>query len=387
MSPTKQNNVLSWVSDLDPKVQLQAERAAAMPFVPGHLALMPDAHFGLGATIGSVIPTLGAIIPAAVGVDIGCGMAAIQTDLDASGLPDDLGPLLSGIEAVVPAGVGQGHESFSVAKTIHKLGDPRTDLTLKQANTSLRQMGSLGSGNHFVEVCLDADEIVWVVLHSGSRGIGNQLARIHIKKAKGLMKEMFIDLEDPDLAYFVQHTPEFDDYWADLQWAQAYAYQNRQTMLDNIMAAFDTFVGRPIERAFTVNCHHNYTALEHHHGRNLYITRKGAISAREGEWGIIPGSMGTNSYIVQGLGNPASYTSAPHGAGRRMSRKQAKRDFTEADLDARMEGKTWLAGHGMALVDEIPDSYKDIATVIRDSAELVEVKVELTQILNYKGVS
>jgi tRNA-splicing ligase RtcB len=246
-------------------------------------------------------------------------------------------------------------------------------------------MGTLGSGNHFVEVCLDGDDAVWVVLHSGSRGIGNQLARHHIEKAKGLMKQMFIELEDPDLAYFVQNTPEFDDYWADLQWAQMYALSNRKTMLENILKEFVTFMngvwpGKKME----VNCHHNYTALENHMGRNLYITRKGAISAREGQAGIIPGSMGTNSFIVKGLGNPASYTSAPHGAGRRMSRNQAKKELSTESLEEIMAGKAWNQ-NSQGLLDEHPGSYKDVFQVMEDSADLVEVTHELTQILNYKG--
>jgi tRNA-splicing ligase RtcB len=377
--------VLSWASDVETNTLEQAAMASRMPFVEGHIALMPDAHLGLGATVGSVIPTHGAIIPAAVGVDIGCGMAAVQTYWTADQLPDDLQPLHDRISKVVPAGVGQGHEDFKTAKAIHQIGEPKTRLNPKQANTVLRQMGTLGSGNHFVEVCLDGDDAVWVVLHSGSRGIGNQLARHHIEKAKGLMKQMFIELEDPDLAYFVQNTPEFDDYWADLQWAQMYALSNRKTMLENILKEFVTFMngvwpGKKME----VNCHHNYTALENHMGRNLYITRKGAISAREGQAGIIPGSMGTNSFIVKGLGNPASYTSAPHGAGRRMSRNQAKKELSTESLEEIMAGKAWNQ-NSQGLLDEHPGSYKDVFQVMEDSADLVEVTHELTQILNYKG--
>lgn len=384
--PEMHNNVLSWASELDPNALAQAETSAKMPFIPSHIALMPDAHLGLGATIGSVIPTLGAIIPAAVGVDIGCGMAAVKMDLKASHLPDDLAPLLDRIASVVPAGVGQGHESFQVAKVLHRLGKDHTpEMTDKQAKTSARQMGTLGSGNHFVEVCLDLDENVWVVLHSGSRGIGNQLARYHIDKAKGLMKEYFISLEDKDLAYFVQGTQAFDDYWADLQWAQGYAAANRAAMLKAILSEFVDFMGGDLGWGEEINCHHNYTALENHHGKNMFITRKGAISAREGEWGIIPGSMGTNSFIVQGLGNPASYTSAPHGAGRKMSRRAAKDQFSYRDLEDRMAGKVWMSGKSAKLVDEIPDSYKDVHAVMRDSADLVEIKVELDQIINYKG--
>ena len=386
MSPVKTApKVLSWATDVEPNTLAQAAMSSTLPFVEGHVALMPDAHLGFGATVGSVIPTRGAIIPAAVGVDIGCGMAAVHTDLWASDLPDTLEPLLGRIGAVVPAGVGKGHEDFQTAKIIHKLGDPRTDITPKQANTILYQMGTLGSGNHFIEVCLDADDAVWVVLHSGSRGIGNQLARHHIGIAKGLMKQYFIDIPDPDLAYFVQHTPEFDDYWADLNWAQEYALHNRKTMLHNVMAQFREFMDRPVAELDTVNCHHNYTALEHHMGRDLFITRKGAISAREGQSGIIPGSMGTHSFIVKGKGDKASFTSAPHGAGRRMSRKRAKAEFDTSDLNRLMAGKTWNADHADHLLDEHPNSYKDVHQVIADSVDLVEVTHELTQILNFKG--
>ncbi len=381
------NRVLNWASSLDPNARLQAERLAALPFVSGHVSLMADAHVGYGGPIGAVIPTTGAIIPYAVGVDIGCGMAAVKLHLTASQLPDDLTPLLSLIEEAVPAGVGQGHDHLFTSLML-----PLTELSDKQINTAQRQMGTLGSGNHFVEICLDPDENVWVVLHSGSRGIGNQLAQRHIEVAKGLMREYFITLEDPNLAYLVQGTTEFEDYWADLQWAQDYAAKNRETMLHAVLKVIRQFMGAShnhprISLQFDepINCHHNYTAIEHHKGKNVFITRKGAIRARVGDFGVIPGSMGTSSFIVEGLGNEASYTSAPHGAGRTMSRTQAKKEFTEANLDEQMEGKTWLQGRGMALVDEIPSSYKDVHQVIRDSADLVEVKVELVQILNYKG--
>ncbi len=385
-----QERVLNWASSLDPNARLQAERLARLPFVSSHVSLMADAHVGYGGPIGAVIPTTGAIIPYAVGVDIGCGMAAVKLHLTASQLPDDLTPLLSLIEEAVPAGIGQGHDDRN--DTPWGITAAHTGLTDKQQHTAVRQMGSLGSGNHFVEVCLDPDENVWVVLHSGSRGIGNQLAQQHIAVAKGLMQEYFITLEDPNLAYLVQGTTEFEDYWADLQWAQDYAAKNRETMLHAVLEVVEQFMGMGGNHPRTslqfdepINCHHNYTALENHRGKNIYVTRKGAIRARVGDLGIIPGSMGTSSFIVEGLGNPASYTSAPHGAGRTMSRTQAKKEFTEADLDEQMEGKTWLQGRGMALVDEIPSSYKDVHQVIRDSADLVEVKVELVQILNYKG--
>lgn len=386
--PKLEGRVLNYASEIEPDTLEQAQRAASMPFIEGHLALMPDAHLGKGATIGSVIPTRGAIIPSAVGVDIGCGMAALRLNLTASELPDDLWPLLSAFERAIPAGVGKEHSKASeLARSFlfETSQDRDSWLTEQQAQKTIKQMGTLGSGNHFVEVCLDAEEKVWLVLHSGSRGIGNSLARVHIEKAKGIMERYFIELPDPDLAYFVEGTPEFDAYWKDLQWAQHYAKENRRAMLSAGLAEMRDFLGRALRVTLGVNCHHNYSALEHHHGKNVYVTRKGAIRAREGELGIIPGSMGTNSYIVRGLGNPGSYSSAPHGAGRRMSRKAAFRQYSAEDLAAAMEGKTWLAGKAKKLVDEIPDSYKDIHTVIRDSAELVEVVFELDQILNYKG--
>lgn len=378
--------VLSWASEVEENTLDQAEKSAQLPFIEGHVALMADAHLGYGATVGSVIPTRGAIIPAAVGVDIGCGMAAVQLDLKAEDLPDTLDPLLSKIGEVVPAGVGKSHEDLPDAKIVHKLGiTSHTHFTDKQAATALHQMGTLGAGNHFIEICLDADDRVWIVLHSGSRGIGNQIAMSHIKKAKGMMKQYFIDVPDPDLAYFVEHTPEFDAYWKDLTWSQEYARLNRVTMMNNVLAEFQEIIGYMVDIDMEVNCHHNYTALENHRGRNLYITRKGAISARVGELGIIPGSMGTNSFIVSGLGNEASYTSAPHGAGRAMSRTQAKREFDTESLNRLMEGKAWNADHAKGLLDEHPRSYKDVHQVIEDSADLVEVTHELTQILNFKG--
>jgi tRNA-splicing ligase RtcB len=376
----KGKQVLSWATHLEDNTLEQAILSSDLPFIPGHVALMPDAHLGYGATVGSVIPTLGAIIPAAVGVDIGCGMAAVKTDLTASDLPDSLGPLHGKIREAVPAGVGQAHESLNRTP----LTLPQTELNDKQVDTANKQMGTLGAGNHFVEVCLDQDNEVWVVLHSGSRGIGNQLARYHIDIAKGIMEEYFITLGDPDLAYFVEGTPEFNHYWSDLQWAQDYAARNRATMLEGVMDALASQV-RTFKILETINCHHNYTELENHQGKNMYVTRKGAIRARVGDMGIIPGSMGTNSYIVKGLGNPASYNSAPHGAGRAMSRGAARRRFTEKDMRRVMYGKVWNDRQADKLVDEHPESYKDIHEVIRDSASLAEVTHELTQVLNYKG--
>lgn len=375
--------LLSWASTVDDNTVEQAERASRLPFVEGHVALMPDAHFGIGATVGSVIPTRGAIIPAAVGVDIGCGMIATRLPFSSGALPDDLDKLHGFIASVVPSGVGKGHTNgLAYSPTFTKRDAP--PLTDKQERTVAEQFGTLGSGNHFVEVCLDEEDRVWVVLHSGSRGIGNQLAKQHIDGAKGLMKRYFIDLEDPDLAYLVEGTEEFASYIEAMLWAQDYAFANRQRMMDAVITQVRGFVGYDFDPVLTVNCHHNFTQREHHHGKNLWITRKGAIKAGADDLGVIPGSMGTRSYIVQGKGNPASYSSCSHGAGRRMSRGEARRTLTEESLTEAMAGKAW--NHDpKALLDEHPESYKDIDQVMADQADLVEIRHTLSQILNYKG--
>lgn len=376
--------LLSWGSDVDEATLAQAQKATTLAFVPSHVALMPDAHVGIGATIGSVIPTAGAVIPAAVGVDIGCGMIAVETDIAAGRLPDDLAALLSRIEAVVPAGLGQGHAS---ERALRGLELP-SHFSQKEASAAARQFGSLGSGNHFVEVCLDERAVVWVVLHSGSRGVGNQLARKHIGRARGLMAQYFIELADPDLAYLVEGTPEFGDYIRDMLWAQAYASANREAMMDAILpelyAVVDGRMGHEVQR---INCHHNYCEREHHFGRDVWLTRKGAIRARVGDLGVIPGSMGTRSYIVRGLGSPASYSSCSHGAGRRLSRSAARKSLTVDSLAEWMAGKAWNATQAQALLDEHPVAYKEIDQVMADQADLVEPLHTLSQILNYKGVS
>jgi tRNA-splicing ligase RtcB len=302
-------------------------------------------------------------------------MAAVRTDLTASDLPDDLRPLLSQIGKVIPAGVGQGHE--------HRQGDawldghrPRTPLNPKLESKAYKQMGTLGSGNHFAEISLDDDDHVWLVIHSGSRGIGNLLAQSHITEAKAVARRLDIGLEDPNLAYLLEGT--------DLRFAQAYALHNRETMMNAMLRVFFRFVGKGMELS-RVNCHHNYTEREVHNGRELWITRKGAISATAGEMGVLPGSMGTDSYIVEGLGNPESYNSSAHGAGRRMSRTKARKTLTSESLRDVMKGRTWLANRAKALVDEHPDAYKDVREVIRLSADLVKVRHRLQAILNYKG--
>ena len=347
---------------------------------------MPDAHIGIGATIGSVIPTENAVIPSAVGVDIGCGMVAVRTDVRQDQLPDDLRPLLQKIEHAVPAGVGKGHARVTkAAESWLAAGRPPRDLSDKQIKTTLQQFGTLGSGNHFLEVAIDEDDLTWIVLHSGSRGIGNQLATAHISKAKRDMKAALTSLEDPDLAYFTQGTPEFDAYIADMQWAQDYAMANRAAMIDAAVAVFLKFLGfgRETER---VNCHHNFAARERHGGKDIWVTRKGAIKADTGDLGIIPGSMGARTFIVRGKGNELSYTSCSHGAGRKMSRTQARKQISEEMLREQMKGRVWLDASARRLLDEGPDAYKDIEQVMREQADLVEIVHELHGIVNYKGL-
>jgi RNA-splicing ligase RtcB len=385
MPTSLSDKIVSWASELDPETVRQAEKTARLPILAGHVALMPDAHVGLGATVGSVIPTAGAVIPSAVGVDIGCGMVAAELDLSEDQLPDTLQPLLGRIARAIPAGVGQGHDTAARrAERWLAAHEPATDLSASQAAKAAKQFGTLGSGNHFFELCVDERGRVWVVLHSGSRGIGNQLAQMHIATARRLAKQLHLRLEDPDLAYFVEGTPEFEAYIADMLWAQDYARANRDQMMDAAMRELFAFFGRGRETR-RINCHHNFTQREVHQGRELWITRKGAIKAGVGELGVIPGSMGTRSYIVSGKGDAASWTSCAHGAGRRYSRTKARKLFSASDLADQMSGKVWLAERAKALVDEIPTAYKDIDQVMADQADLVEVHHTLRQVLNYKG--
>lgn len=386
----KVDNVLVWASDIDPKAIQQAARTARMPFVKGDLALMPDGHVGMGATVGSVFATSGAIIPSAIGVDIGCGMIAVLTDLTLEDLPDDLDALMTKVEMRIPAGVGKGFQNRHVNRNqalrrLDSIGKPRTELTSRQCATVENQYGTLGSGNHFAEVCYDESNRIWLVLHSGSRGIGNQLAQKHIKTAKALMKQNFIKLEDPDLAYLVQGTNDFDAYIADMLWAQDYAYGNRDQMMRQFVESLFEVVGFG-HVVDTINCHHNFTQRENHRGQNLWITRKGAIKADVTDWGVIPGSMGTDTFIIKGLGNPASFNSCSHGAGRRMSRTAAKSTLTAETLRAYMSGQTWNAKAATQLVDEHPDAYKDINQVMADQADLCKVMYRLSSVFNYKGV-
>jgi tRNA-splicing ligase RtcB len=393
MTVKRIGNVFSWASILEDNTLEQAQRTASLPFLAGPLALMPDAHLGMGATIGTVIPTQGAIIPSAIGVDIGCGMAAVKTDLFASGIPDNFDKMVGWIERVVPAGMGKrqnSHHRVGGNESLWRQAASSITPGTSQWKTAEAQLGTLGGGNHFIEICLDENDQVWVVLHSGSRGIGNQIASRYIEDAKGLMRQYFIELPDPELAYLVEGTTEFTDYIRAMQWAQNYALANREAMLDAVLKQLWAYVGvgeredigHEVER---INCHHNYTEMEHHHGKDVWLTRKGAIRAREGDLGIIPGSMGTSSYIVAGLGNPLSYNSCSHGAGRTMSRNAARKTLLTSDLESAMLGKAWNSDKAVQLLDEAPGAYKDIDVVMEDQKDLATIKHTLHQILNFKG--
>ena len=381
--------VLNWASMLDAKAREQALATATVAAINGHVALMPDAHWGMGCTIGSVIPTREAIIPSAVGVDIGCGVIATETDVRAEDLPDDLTWMLHRWEQTIPAGLGYWHEDEDPEWQAFAAKHPPPPSVVGDQRLRSRapvQFGTLGSGNHFLELCTDERDVVWLMLHSGSRGVGNSLAMSHIEGAKRQMQEALVALPDPNLAYVVQGTPAFDAYIRDLNWAQAYAFASRQRMMTVAVAGLQNATKRDVAVRQTINNHHNYARLERHHGQEVWITRKGAISAREGELGVIPGSMGTGSFIVRGLGNPASYCSASHGAGRAMSRGEARRRFSAKDLEAAMEGRTWLLKDAAALVDEIPGAYKDLDQVMADQTDLVTIEHRLETVVNYKGV-
>jgi tRNA-splicing ligase RtcB len=379
--------LLNWASILEPATREQAERTAAMPFIHPHLALMPDAHLGKGATVGSVIPTEGAIIPAAVGVDIGCGMMAVRTQFTAAELTARPLDVLHGqIARAVPLSAGRYNAKVrdSAAPRVAELrGLPGVDQANSVTGNWPLQLGSLGSGNHFIEVSLDEEDRVWLFLHSGSRGVGNKLASVHIRRAQEWCRARGIELADRDLAYLEEGTPEFDAYIEALRWAQRFAYLNREEMMDRVVDQVSRFVHTDVERLETINCHHNYTEREVHYGREVWLSRKGAISARKGQLGLIPGSMGAASYVVVGKGNEASLTSSPHGAGRNHSRNAARKLFTRADLDRRMRGIAW--GHSNAFLDEHPDAYKPIDQVMADAADLVEIRHTLRQIVNVKG--
>ena len=385
--------VLVWTDDIESTAREQLERMANLPVVHGHIAVMPDVHAGKGATVGSVIPTRGAIIPAAVGVDIGCGMCAVRTSLTAADLPDSLRAVRDRIERSVPVGFdmhsnrrARAHAASAVEPGLRRILDKHPGIAAKkpgQRNAWARQLGTLGGGNHFIELCLDEAQRVWVMLHSGSRGIGNRIGQYFIERAKEAIAKTDVRLPDRDLAYLVEGSGLFADYWEALNWAQAYAARNRQEMLELVLEAM-TQTLPPFELAdAAINCHHNYSAIETHDGTEIYVTRKGAIRAGAGDLGIIPGSMGARSYIVRGLGNAKSYCSCAHGAGRRLSRSAARRRFGRDDLLAQTEGVECRKDTGV--IDEIPAAYKDIDTVMQNQADLVETVATLKQVLCVKG--
>ncbi len=378
--------IKAWVDGvtLEDEALKQLQNLAEMPFIYKHVAVMPDAHWGMGSTVGSVIATQGAIIPAAVGVDIGCGMSAVKLKFKVDDL-SGLNILRSSIERSVPVGFNAHkeitHRAWSSIKPTMPDGTPVTEKTFLQ-------LGTLGGGNHFIEICADENNDAWIVLHSGSRNIGKTSAEKHIDIAKGLMKEYFISLPDPNLAYLVQNTPEFKAYLADLLWCQEYAKQNRNEMMLRVIKDVAYHVYGNDKRYdhmvdMRVDCHHNFTQLENHFGNNIWITRKGAVSAREGQFGIIPGSMGTRSYIVKGKGNLESFCSCSHGAGRAMSRNKAKKLFSLEDHIKATEGIECRKDEDV--IDETPMAYKDIDAVIAAQSELIEIVHTLKQILCVKG--
>ena len=384
-------NVLAWLPEkqIEDSALQQIHSLAEMPFIFKHVAVMPDCHFGLGATVGSCIPTQGAIIPAAVGVDIGCGMIAAKTDLTRADLPADLADIRKAVEHQIPLSAGRYNRS--VKKTakprIERLEERAAELGRLEFYNKVdrnwrKQLGSLGSGNHFIEVVLDEDDCVWAFLHSGSRGVGNRIATYHIKVAKSQMERDGIDLPDADLAYLSEGTLEFDDYITDLDWAQEFALLNREEMMERILKLMQYRCGgfEVVER---IQCHHNFTQRENHFGADILVSRKGAIEAREGQLGLIPGSMGTRSYVVRGKGNAQSFNTAPHGAGRSMSRRKARESFNMDDFDRLMVGIE--VNRSEAFIDELPGAYKDIDLVMEQSKDLVEVIHTFRQIVNVKG--
>ncbi len=382
-----------YTDDVDPEALRQLEQIARLPIVHGHVAVMPDVHVGIGATVGAVIPTRAAIIPAAVGVDIGCGMSAVRLSLEAGRLPDSLARVRAAIEAAVPVGFDRHPEPVIEPALLAAL-KPRLDALLErhpELRAMLRrpeetwacQLATLGGGNHFIELCLDEQARVWVMLHSGSRGIGNAIGRYFIALAKRDMERHIGQLPHRDLAYLREGSEHFDDYLEALGWAQEYAMRNRRAMMARILAALRAELPPFSVGAEAIDCHHNYVARERHFGERLYVTRKGAIRAGRGELGIIPGSMGARSYIVRGRGDPTSLESCAHGAGRRMSRSEAKRRFSAADLARQTEGVECRKDRGV--VDEIPAAYKDIDAVMANQRDLVEVVHTLEQVVCVKG--
>lgn len=388
-----------WTQGVPVEDQARAQliNTSKMPFIYKWMAVMPDVHLGMGATIGSVIPTKEAIIPAAVGVDIGCGMMAVQTTLNANDLPDNLRGLRTELEKAIPHGRtpkgrrDKGSWTNPDDTVLNGWGTLADDFNylcqkhprLKNTN-NLKHLGTLGTGNHFVEVCLDETNLVWIMLHSGSRGVGNAIGRYFIKLAREDMRKWFINLPDKDLAYFAEGTEHFDDYWFAVGWAQRFAFKNREIMMENAIKALRQIITKPFDaKVKAVNCHHNYVEKEEHYGEEVFVTRKGAVRARIGEYGIIPGSMGAKSFIVRGKGNEESFCSCSHGAGRVMSRTQAKKQFTVADQIAQTEGVE--CRKDKEVIDEIPAAYKNIDDVMHAQRDLVEVVHTLRQVVCVKG--
>jgi len=381
---------------LEDEARKQLVNIAKLPFIHKWVSVMPDVHLGKGATVGSVVPTIGAIVPAAVGVDIGCGMIAARTTLVASDLPDDLAPLRSAIEQAVPHGrtVGprdKGAWANPPALAIEGWAQLECDFERIKAShpklaktNNLNHLGTLGTGNHFVEVCLDEEQRVWFMLHSGSRGVGNAIGTHFIELAKQDMRRWMINLPDQDLAYLPEGSEHYADYVFAVDWAQRFARTNREIMMKNVVEAARKVITKPFEaQAEAVNCHHNYVQREHHFGKEVFVTRKGAVSARKGELGIIPGSMGAKSFIVRGLGNPDSFNSCSHGAGRVMSRTEAKRRISVEDhakATAHVECRK-----DADVIDESPAAYKSIEAVMAAQSDLVEVMHTLRQVVCVKG--
>ena len=382
-----------WTTDVDDRSKEQLTNIASLPFIHHHVAAMPDVHLGIGATIGSVIATHKAIIPAAVGVDIGCGMVAARLSLTAKEIDEkSLQKVFDQITRDVPVGRGQHADNKVLVEAakpfeqgLKSLMERHPELLKSFGKFSkwANQMGTLGGGNHFIEVCLDESDRVWVMLHSGSRGVGNAIADYFIKLARKDMERWMIQLPDRDLAYFPEGSEHFADYGQGVHWAQEYAMQNRQSMLELLLAALQRHLPSFAVETEVVNCHHNYVAREHHFSEDVWVTRKGAIRARAGDLGIIPGSMGARSYIVRGKGSAESFNSCAHGAGRRMSRTQAQKRFSVADLIA--QTKDVVCRKDKGVIDEIPGAYKDIDTVMANQSDLVEVVHTLKQLVCVKG--
>jgi tRNA-splicing ligase RtcB len=394
-----------WTNDIEASALQQLHNLSSLPFIHKHVAVMPDVHWGMGSTVGSVIPTIRAIVPAAVGVDIGCGMVAQKLNMTADQLPDSLVDARSAIEAAIPHGrtdnggpndrgawhdvpadIGIHFKHLAEDKRFREIAEKQPAALRGHVNAE-RHLGTLGTGNHFIELCTDKENGVWLMLHSGSRGIGNRLGTYFIMKAKEEMQRWHIKLADPDLAYLPEGSEYFGLYWKAVSWAQDFALTNRLLMMRAAIGAVEKAFGLPADRLATsstaVNCHHNYVSVENHYGQNVYVTRKGAVRARLGDMGIIPGSMGARSFIVRGKGNPESFCSCSHGAGRKMSRGAAKKQFTIEDLATQTAGVE--CRKDADVIDEIPGAYKSIQEVMDNQSDLVEIVAELKQGICVKG--